>query len=192
MPYTPTVTALAAAKRATAGNTLVAEWGAAAEADIDYLSANYLHKDGTVAATGADFAFGAGINISGGTLKVGGTSVIDASRNAINLAGLSADATARKLIVEIANHRYKLFNYINSYSVPNGASTLGTTVWTTSPLPGTFRGANIIVIPQAQTNAALFEALPFAVNGSSYNIDFQNGTGGPVVVDIYVEATCTQ
>lgn len=212
MAYSTVIAALAAAKRATAGNTIFAEWGAAAQTDIEYLGLNALLRDGSTSATGL-CTFGAGIdttsivrsgvsvmdnsrNITGVSFLISGTTVIDSSRNAISLAGLSADTTARKLIVDIANHRYKLFNTFSMGSLANGNRTVFTCTYTTSPITGTWAGTLVTVdwgADAAAVNAEVLHSMVHSGSASLVKVTTYNNSGSTMATGaIKAEITATQ
>ena len=157
MAYTTVIAALAAAKRATAGNTIFAEWGAAAQTDIEYLALNAILKDGTtnMAATLNTFSILPITNntygVGNGTynwasmytylLGIAGTTVINSSREAINLAGISADTTARKLMVDINAHKYYQNWTTGTFTLTNGDSA--PTFNYPATQPGTVTAGNI-------------------------------------------------
>ena len=128
MAYTTVIAALAASKRATAGNTIFAEWGAAAQTDIEALALNAVLNNGSTKMTGtlepssdlgtglgsASFRFGSAyINILELSTRIGmgGAEVLTSGKELVRIAGLSTDATPRKLVVDLNTHKYlQLFN----------------------------------------------------------------------------------
>lgn len=144
MPYTITSVSVAI------GDTVLAAHHNNQHNDLVALGSRYVDKDGSVGATGT-FTFqtiapsapntyicGSTANywsqIAAANYYVAATQIIDSSRNLINLAGISVDATVRKVVVDIGGtHKYLFHPGVFTWTnVPNTNTSqtfvLGTTL----------------------------------------------------------------
>ena len=198
MAYTTVIAALAASKRATAGNTIFAEWGAAAQTDIEYLALNSILKDGSTSMTGTlntlvvqpvtDLVSNLGdpakrwqtsytntpIYYNG--IQYGSTIMFN-GQQLINCTGFSADATARKLVVDINSHKYLQIYNPAGFSLGVGTNTIVANYPITQPGTG-IRPYGSLDLGANAPDMSLINFATGAFSTTTINMYVYNGTAG--------------